>query len=484
MHKISSFFLKNKGSRQIIIKNTFWVAAGTTLTKIIRIAVIIYVARVLGSESYGIFAYTISLVAIFALFSDIGLTSILTKELSGESPEKEEYLATTVIVKLFFLILSVCLAALFAPIISKFDEAKPLLIIMAVTLALESLQGFFYSITRSQNKMEVEAGLSVFTEIVVTSLILASFFRNPTIEYLAYSYMIGNLIGVIITVLILRSHLIKTIKLFNKKFLWSILTRSGPFAIMSAFGIFSTNIDSVIIGEFGTPHTLGLYAAAQKPIGLMRVLPNFLSISLFPLINKLSFTDEKERLSKLLEKSATAALAMALPIVVGGIIIANPLLIKLFGEEFGGATLTFQLLLVSILIIFPASMISDLIIAKNKQKIFIKSSILGALTNVILDLILIPKYGITGSAFATIVSVLVVNLVILYEAKKIMEFNIITKIGKIVISTILMALCTLTMLSFGLQLIYVILVSALVYVVILVIFKEELVKELVIGIKK
>jgi len=478
MERVKNFLFKNSGVRQTIVKNTFWITLGTTLTKIIRVLVIIYVARILGTEGYGIFTYVMSLVTIFTLFSDIGLTNILTRELTKRTEEKTEYFSTALIIKLLFLIGTVILIAIFAPLISKFEEAKPLIMIVAITIAFDSLRSFFYSITRSQNKMEMEAGLNIITEVLTTIIVLVIFFKYPDVKSLAYSFLAGNTIGLMITLLFLRSYLTGIFQNFRKYLVKPIIQASWPFAIMGIFGVLMTNIDSVIIAFYTNAHVLGLYAAAQRPISLLYILPGFLSVGLFPIISKFSHNKEEKKLSSIVEKSILISLAMALPITVGGIIMAEPLINVSFGYEFIGAALTFQILLLSLLIVFPSAMINDLILAEDKQKIFIRSSFFGAATNIILDLILIPILGIAGSAIATVAALLMVNTILFAEIKKTTKFNILKGMRKMLIATLIMALSTYALKLVFAPLILIITVSALLYFGLLFFMKEQILEDI------
>ncbi len=483
MERLKNFLFKNSGIRQTVIKNTFWVALGTTLAKIIRVIIIIYLARILGTENYGIFTYVMSLVAIFTLFSDIGLTNILTRELTKRTGEKKEYFSTALVIKLLFLIGTIILIAVFAPLISKFEEAKPLIMIVAITVTLESLRSFFYSITRSQSKMEMEAGLNIITEIITTIIVLGIFLKYPNIKSLAYAYMIGNGIGLLITLIFVREYLTKIFSYFRKHLVRPIIMASWPFAVMGIFSVLMTNIDSVIIAFYSNPHVLGLYAAAQRPISLLYILPGFLSVSLFPIISKFSHGQEKEKLSALVGKSLLISLAMALPIVVGGIITAEPLINVTFGYPFIGAVLTFQILLLSLLFVFPGAIIADLILAEDKQKVFIRSSFFGALTNIILDLALIPIYGIAGSAVATIVALLVVNVILFVEIRKTITFSFFKNIKKMITATIIMGLVTYLLKILSIPLILILIISALIYFGLLLFMKDQIIDDIILTLK-
>jgi len=483
MERVKNFLFKNTGIRQTIVKNTFWITFGTTLTKILRVGVIIYIARILGTEGYGIFTYAMSLVTIFTIFSDLGLTNILTRELAKKPEEKLEYLSTALVVKLFLLFSTIIIIAIFAPLISKFEAAKPLMLIIAITVTCESLRSFFFSISRSENKMEVEAGLSIIAEILITIIVLSVFLNNPTVKSLVYSYMIGNGLGLFITIFFLRNYIIGVFKYFKKQLIKPILKSAWPFTIMGVFGVLMTSIDSVIIGIFTDPHTLGLYAAAQRPISMLYILPSFLGVSLFPIISKFSQNKEGEKMSILIKKASLLSLLIALPIVVGGIIMAGPLINVTFGYQFIGAVLTFQILLLSLLIVFPGALLADFILAEDKQKVFIRSSFFGAATNIILDFILIPIFGIAGSAVATVVALTVANSIIFSEVRKTTKLHIVNDMEKMIMATIIMAIITYSLKILSTPILLIIVISAILYFGLLFLMKEELINDIKLSFK-
>lgn len=477
MDKIKNFLFKNNNTRQILIKNSFWFALGTAITKIARALIIIYVAKILGADQYGIFTYALSLVGIFMIFADLGITSILTRELTKDTPSKSEFFSTAFFVKTSFLLGTIILSVIFGPLISKFKEAIPLITLIAVFVATESMRSFLYSITRAQNKMQTEAGLGIVTEIISVVLILFLFTKDPSVHSLTKAFIFGNLIGLAITITFLRKNLVGLLKNFKPELVKSIIKSSWPFAIMGIFGVFMTNIDSVMIAFWNNPTVLGLYAAAQKPISLLYVIPSFLSISLFPFISRI-ISDSRKDTGNIIEKSSRLSFAVALPIVLGGIMLAGPLLRVTFGDEYIGAMLTFQILLLTLIPAFPGAVFSDVIVAEDRQKVFIKSTAFGAMTNVILNFILIPKYGITGSAMATLVAQIVMNSILYMKVKKSFNINIIKGLGKILIASISIIPITYILKTWSTPLIIIIPLSAIVYIGILIFTKEEIITEI------
>lgn len=478
--KIKEFLFKNTSLKQTIIKNTFWTTIGTSTTKIARAIIIIYVARILGAGEYGIFTYAMSIVGIFMFFSDLGLTAITTRELAKNKPNKSSILSTSFFIKLSLLIITISLVFLISPFIVKFQGSRDIIVIISGFVAIEGLRSFLYSIARSQNKMQVEAGLSFLTEIISTIVILTIFIKSPSAKNLAYAYFIGNIISLITTIIFLKKDLRGIIGSFKKSLVRPILNSAWPFTILGIFGILMTNIDSVMIGFWNEPEILGLYAAAQRPITLLYILPSFLSSSIFPIVSRL-LAEDINKVPILISKSYRAALGIALPIMVGGIILAKPIINTTFGPGYLGAIITFQILLLTLPPMFLGEILSNIILAEDKQKIFIKSSIWGAIINVGLNFLLIPKLGIAGSAIATVLAQIISNKILYNQIKKTYSLSLSHKILKIFISSIFMGILVFIMKKLAIPLIVIIPVSAILYVATLFLIKEELLADIKRG---
>ena len=474
--KLKSFMLENKSLRQTVLKNTIWLTIGTATSRLIRAILIIYAARILGTEGYGVFSYALGVAAFFTIFSDIGLSALLTRETvrNSDQEKKSAYLSTTFAIKLVLLAITVLITIFLAPHFTNIIEAKPLIPIVALLLAFDSLRGFGFSITRAQNRMELEAGLNIITDLFITMFGLFVLFTNPTTVALTYAYVAGSGLGFVLIFIALRHHLKGIFSKFNKNLIRPILSTAWPFAIMGLLGGFMINIDTIIIGIFKSAYDLGLYAAAQRPVQFLYVIPALLATSLFPIMSKLAHENGFTKLKELFEKSIAIVMTIAIPITVGGIILGKQLIDFVFGQGYGDATFTFQLLLITILLVFPGTIIGNAVFAYNKQKIFILSTGLGAVANVILDLILIPIYGIAGSAVATIISQLFANGINWREMKKINNFKTIRYLWRAFIATIIMSIFVIVMNSLGIHIIPNIILSAIIYIGTLILLKEPL----------
>lgn len=476
--KLKNFFLKNTSTSQTLVKNTLWIGFSTILIKIFRALIIIYAAGLLGTEEYGIFTYATGIVAIFAVFSDMGLSSILTRELSKNIEKMREYFSTALFIKFSLLSGMTILILSITPFISKFEASTKIVPIIALSIIFESLRSFFYSIPRAQNRMQTESFFGIMNELFCISLIIFFFLKNPSPETLAHSFMIGNGIGLIATLVFNKNYLLEAPKYFIKELVTPLIKLTMPFAVLGIFGIFMTNIDSVIIGIFGNEEMLGLFGAAQRPIGILYIIPGFLSTSLLPLLSLFIKEKQNEKVTSLIKISSQISLTLALPIIVGGIIIAGPLINSVFGISYMGAVLTFQLLLVTLLFVFPGTIFAEVLIAGDKQKIFLFTGIVGALLNVSLDFLLIPKHGIAGSAVATIIAQAVVNIFFYLKVRQSYKVNMTQGLYKSIIAVIIMAITTYFLTTLSWPLLIILPLSAIIYIGLLLLMKDRSILEL------
>lgn len=476
--KIKSLIFNAQGLRQVAIRNTFWLTVGNLLSKILRGVIIIYAARVLGTEGYGIFSYVVSLAAFFTIFSDIGLTSLLTREVVKKPEEIKSYLSTTLIIKLVVLAITIVATVVIGPLFTKIQAAKHLIPLIAFLLAFDSLRSFGFSVTRAKNRMDLEALFTVVTDIAITGLGILGLLLQPTPEILAFSYTAGSGIGFfLLFIVIFREHK-ELFSHYDSRLVKPILMNAWPFAIMGLLGGFMINIDTIVIGWFRTPSELGLYGATQRLIQLLYVIPGLIGSATFPIISDLIHQKKFEKVRTAIEQSLLVSLAIALPVTLGGILLSGPIIGFFFGKEYLGAVLATQILLSTELLLFPGILIGNAIFAYDEQKIFVFSTGLGAITNLVLDLLLIPTYGIAGSAVATVIAQVLTNGVNWLKLKKISGASVFSKLKIITLSTLCMGATVLLLEFLHVHVVVNIIISGLVYLVFLKIFREPLLQEI------
>jgi len=154
----------------------------------------------------------------------------------------------------------------------------------------------------------------------------------------------------------------------------------------------------LLLGEVA----VGLYTAAYRICFLVILIGHSLQIAYLPALSRAAHQRSSAFVSLLVNRALEFSAALAVPMTVGGILLAGPLLIHLFGPEYGQGAEAFRLLLVSVSFLFVNGVFGQTLLAHDRIRVLMWIQALGASLNVVLNLILIPSHGIVGAAAATV----------------------------------------------------------------------------------
>ena len=478
LEKIRSFLFENQNQKQTLAKNTFWLFFGQTSGRILRSALVIYAARILGPESWGAFSYVMSLVAFLLILSDIGISAIVTRESAKNIQAGPEYFSTAFFLKLFLLSAGLAILIFGAPYLTKIPEARALLTVVSLLLIFDSLRNFGFAISRSLEQMQWEAINEILTNMAIVAVGFYALTVSPDSASLAYAYIAGTGIGFLAMTYTLHGYYSNIFINFNFQLIKPIISSSLPFAFASFLGAIMINTDLIMLGWMRSPEEIGFYSAAQKPIQLLYTMAGLFAISLFPMISKLSGEIDSARIKNILEKTITASLFVAIPTAVVGFPLSGEIIEFLFGQTYLPATKAFQILLLTLLVIFPSVIVSNSLLAQNQQRKFIAFSLIGAIGNVFFNFLLIPKFGIVGSSASTLITQLLANVFIWHKMNSVVSFRIYDKLWKIMTASLASAGVALLIQPLALPILLTISLSASSYLIILLLLKEPVLENI------
>lgn len=480
INRLKDLLFTNRSVRQTVAKNIFWLSAGQIGGRLFRAAIIIYAARILGAAEYGIFSYALSLAGFFTIFADLGLSPLMTREIAAakDQPEKQAtYFASAFWIKIFLLAITSLLVIFAAPKFSKIEEVVALLPFVAILVFFDNFRDFTFAYFKGVEKMEREAFLVVVMNITIalTGFIILNFYK--TAGALLFSYVASVAVVSVAAFYFIKNLIKGAFKYFNKETALRFIHDSWPLAFSGLFGIFMLNIDIVMLGWWRSAEEIGYYSASQRVVQILYILPAILASAIFPAAARFIKQKEDGKTRLLNEKSMTALYLIAIPLAVGGIILAKPIIELLFGKKYLPASASFQILIASLLIQFPGAVLGNLIMAHNQQKKLVSYVIAGSLSNIFFNVLLIPKYGISGAAIATLISQLAYFTPVWLKIKKLSDFKTFRHLKKIIAGAIIMGIFSYFLNKFGLNVIINIIVSAGIYFIILYLLKEKIINE-------
>ncbi len=478
LEKIKSFLFENTSTKQTVAKNTFWLTVSNFGGRLLRAGVVIYSARVLGASEWGVFSYAVTLAGFMSLFMDPGINAILTRNTARSSEtERRTIFTTTFVLKLILIVFGSFIIVFLAPFFSTLPGAKTLLPVAACILGCLTLRENFSALLRGQQKLEWDAYIQVSMNaaILVFGFVFLAF--APNARSLAWGYALGTLVGMLIALVIVRSYFKDFIKSFSLKLVAPLFQSAWPFAVTSALGLLLTNTDILIVSWMRTASDVGIYSAAIRIIQILYLIPTIIQFGTLPLFSRLAHQDnQKFRIG--FEQTLLLIFLASIPIALGGAILGSQIMTFVFGASYAGGALSFKILMITMLIDFPAAVISNAIFAYDHQKSLIVSSAIAGIANVALDVLLIPPFGIVGSAVGTLIAQTASNWYLWRAMNKIHPFSVIPRLGKIAGAGIIMAMASWVLYATGTNVVLNIAISGTAYFLILKVLGEPTLGEI------
>jgi len=470
------FSFKAVTVRGTIVKNFGWLIAGNVGSRLLKALIVVYAARRLGVEGYGVFSYALGLAGFFVFFKNIGVDGILTREIAKKPEKDRQYFSTALGIEIFLVAITFLLIILAAPFFSGVEKAIVLLPLAAFILIFDDIRDIFIAFFRGKEKMEMEALIVVIGNV---ALLICGFLILrlwPTSFAFAAATAAASLIGVCFAAFLLRNFLRDFSAFFSKELVKPILKSAWPIAVGGLAGAFLFNVDIIMLGWWRGAAEVGLYSAAQRIVGLLAIFSSFVATTVFPTLSRLAESD-KNKVEEVFAHSLKMIFIVALPLVAGGLILKTALIDLVFGPAYAAAAPIFGILLISILAVHPMAVFINILFVFDKQSKMIGYALTASLLNIALNFILIPRFGMMGAAVATAFSFVVYGFFLWRSSREICHFPLISGLVKPVVASILMAAAVFFLQAIGLPILVNIFLSSVFYFICLFFMKEKTMSE-------
>ncbi|NOQ68438.1 oligosaccharide flippase family protein, partial [Patescibacteria group bacterium] len=262
-----------------------------------------------------------------------------------------------------------------------------------------------------------------------------------------YGYIVVGIIILVLILIILAKRFLKDglFKKYNLDFkeIKLILKESLPLVFSAVFISIYYHIDQIMIGVISTKMELGYYSAAQRIIYGLSMFYMITMISFSPKIAYF-FKEDIKKLSGILKKMNRVMVAIAVPMGIGGTVLAPEIINFIFGNEYTRSILAFQILIWSQVIVFVNVCYGNTLIMCDKQKKFLYGVSFGAIINIVLNFILITKFSLYGASVATVITQLLVFIYMyLTLSKEVIKIDFYKYLTKPILASLIMMIVLL-----------------------------------------
>ncbi len=425
-----------------IAKNTSYLTLALIGQKVISFTYFTILARNLSPESLGKYYLAISLTTIFAIFIDLGLVNVLTREVA-KTPEKTSRLLGNILtLKIPLTILTLGATILTVSLLGYDELTRQLVYISAISMILDSFTVTFFAVSRGHHNLVYESIASVVFQLIVMAAGFIALFSGLDLRYIMAALALASTFNFIYSWLILRVKLKIRIKLlYNKQFFWLLTKLATPFATYAVLQRLYTYLDSILLSALAGVRFVGIYQIPFKIIFALQFLPLAFTASLYPALSYY-WLHNKEQLKVSFKRALDYLIIISVPIVLGTIVLADKI-VSIFNEGYEEAILPLQIIIVALFFIFINYPIGSLLNACDRQKQNTRNMAITMVVSIVSNLILIYHWQVIGASITVLITNLLMFVLGMYWVKKVINYSGLSNLrifGKSLLAGLIMAI--------------------------------------------
>lgn len=438
-----------------ILENTAVQFGGKIITAVMSIFVLKMISGYLGTAGYGDYTTVYQFLAFFGIAADFGIFTITVKEMSKDSKRIPEILGNVMGLRTLLVFITMGLALITVFLLPSY---KGTLIPIGVTIATLAtlftlLNGTVSTVLQVHLKMQYTTiGLILGKIVSVAYIALVVYYlytgdKATGFEHLMWSGVLGNLVMFLVTTYY-ASRFCKISYRFDFKFWKEIFITSLPYGVALVLNGIYFRLDIILLSLM-LPHTetladgtvkcatalcgdteTGLYGIGMRFLEMLIIIPIYYMNSVLPVMTR--FLEEgKEKVKRVIQYSFDFLLAISAPILVGGYLLAVPIIKLISDDEFlsgnlytYGSDVAIRYLVFAMLFSFINALFGFTLVVLNRQKKLMYINLGCVIFNIVTNLIAIPYWGFRGAAFTTILCEIFILILTARAVKKDLDLDL------------------------------------------------------------
>lgn len=389
--------------------NTTIQIIGRILTLVISVVTLSFIANHLfvdGSalKGYGQYSIVLIYISIIGATADLGLFTLVVREISGAKPEAAGRIVGSAIAFRFLLFLATLLILLaIFPFLPYEPIVKQGIVLGAITAFLMLFSQAIAAIFQANYQAEKIVVAEVIGRLVMAALTIYFLRQGLGLLPVIAANVIGNVALLLASYLLSRST--APIKIsFDFSFWRQSLPQFWSIAAVTVLGLIHFRLDSLILSFYQPVTEVGIYGVAYRVLDIVLVIPAIFAANLLPLLTKLADSGNKEGMAAQITRSTGTLFAISVTIGAVLITLAPWIITFITQAEFAASAVPLRLLVPAFIFLFITSLYAQTAIALKEQQRLIGGYAIVIGLDIVLNLILIPRFSYIGAATTTVLS--------------------------------------------------------------------------------
>lgn len=443
--------MKERKPLEIIIAGTAFLLVGLLFSKLFSLLYRLVLANWLGPEAYGEFSVAFAVLGVISTIALVGIPNGLERNIAFYL-EKVPYVKGLIKSGLkisipLSIIASVLMFLLSETIAIRIFDNNNLTIILklfSITLPLYVINDILFSIMRGFKSIKYQTWLRDILEklirLILTIILLIFGYK---LFGVGLAFLITNFIILILAILVIHYKIFSfTNKEKSKKMFKILFTFSWPLLFVGILSNLRAWIDILMLGYYETETLVGIYNAASPIASTLTIVLGSLLALYIPVFSDLLAKKDDFSMKKIFVTVTRWSFILTYPLFLIFVFFGDNILRILFGVEYEIGYVVLIILSISYFIDMGTGPSGSTLRAIGKTKLILFNSILFVGLSIILNIILIPKMGMEGAAIASVLSILLVNILILLQVYHFLKFQPFNRryLKPLILATIILAL--------------------------------------------
>ena len=396
-------------NKKRVIANMSWLMGGKIVNMILSFFVSLATARYLGPSNFGSINYVAAYVSFFSSIASLGLSVIVIKEVSSGEEDDNKVIWTGILMRFLTAVASTIAVVAFFAIAKRNDPLLvPIAALESIAILASAFDTFMYWFQgKLLGKYVSIAGVIAYLAMSLYRLYLLA--NGADILWFAFATSVDTLVlALVLFIFYVKENGFRPVISLplGKK----LLKQSYHYLISGLIAILYSKIDQIMLGDMLDKASVGLYSAALTIAGLWGMIPSAFIQSVSPILYKNAQTDRGMFLKRLKQSYAgiwflNVCWSLAISLFSYWVVLL------LYGAEYMGARKALIIVVWYSGISSLGSLTQVYLATENKNKYINYFALAGLVTDVVLNALLIPHFGITGAAVATLATYCVIHIV-------------------------------------------------------------------------
>lgn len=399
-----------------------------------------YISRILLPEGTGKVSFATSVISYFVILAQLGIPTYGIRACAKVRDNREELSKTAhelLVINIIMCCFSYLILGILLMTVPKFKSEKTLLIIVSLTLLFNTI-GMEWLYKALEQYMYITIRSIIFKVIAVIAMFLLVHEKSDYIIYGAISIFASSASNIFNLINVHKYINLKPIGNYNLK---QHLKPVFIFFAISCAATIYTNLDTVMLGFIKTDSDVGCYNAAVRIKSILVSIVTSLGVVLLPRASYYLKHNMISEFYKITKKAINFVFIIAVPLMAYFILFAKEGIFLLSGSAYIGAVKPMQIIMPTLVFIGLTNIMGiQMLVPMGKEKIVLYSEIAGALVDLVINIVLIPRWASAGAAIGTLVAEIIVWIVQYCTLRKDVKSAYLTIDYKTILWAILMAI--------------------------------------------